>query len=103
MPKSEHPAILKFPAHAERISELMRGDKDFADICRDYAEIVGEIVRKERAFGHSSGVLADLLQLRSDLESDILDCLGEADKTSIASEQDSSTWTDVTKNSTERY
>jgi hypothetical protein len=75
MPKSEHPAILKFPAHAERISGLLESDKEFANICRDYAEIVGEITRKERAFGHSSGVLADLLELRSDLESDILDLM----------------------------
>ncbi len=73
MPKSEHPVILKFPAQAERISEFMKLDKEFACICRDYAEIVGEIVRKERAFGHSSKVLADLLEIRSDLESDILE------------------------------
>lgn len=73
MPKSEHPAILKFPAQAERISGLLESHKEFADICRDYAEIVGEIARKERALGHSSGVLSDLLDLRSDLEGDILD------------------------------
>ncbi len=79
MPKSQHPAILKFPAHAERVSELLESDKEFADICRDYAEIVGEIARKERAFGHNSGVLADLLELRSELESDILERLSEAD------------------------
>jgi len=73
MPKSEHSVILKFPAQAERISEFMKLDKEFASICRDYAEIVGEIARKERALGHSSGVLSDLLDLRSDLEGDILD------------------------------
>ena len=77
MTKTEHPAILKFPAQAERISELMKSDKGFACICRDYAEIVGEIVHKERTFGHSSGGLADLLELRSDLENDILDWMKE--------------------------
>ena len=81
MQKSKHPAIVKFPAHAKRISELLESDEEFADICRDYSEIVGEIARKERAFGHGNGVLADLLQLRLDLEDDILNCLGETDKT----------------------
>ncbi len=77
MPKSEHPVILKFPAQAERISDFMKLDKGFACICRDYAEIVGEIARKERAFGHSSGALANLLEIRSDLESDILEWMAK--------------------------
>ena len=73
MPKSDHPAILKFPAQAERISGLLESNEVFACICRDYAEIVGEITTQERAFGHSSGELADLLEMKHGLESDILD------------------------------
>ena len=57
----------------------MRSDKEFASICRDYAQIVGDIARKERTLGHSSAVSADLVRLRSDLESDIVGRLSEAE------------------------
>ncbi len=53
-----------------------------------HAQVVGEIARKEHTLGHSSAVLADLLRLRSDLESDIVDRLSEAEEDSAASEQD---------------
>ena len=65
----------------------MKSDEEFADICRDYAEIVDEIARKERTLGRPSAVLADLIQLRSDLESDIVEKLTEAGGDSAASEQ----------------
>ena len=89
MTRSKHPAVLKFPAKADRISELMRSNEEFAGICRDYAQIVGDITRKERTPGHSSVVLTELLRLRSDLESDIFDMLSEAEVNPAASELDS--------------
>ena len=55
----------------------MRSNKEFADICRDYTQIVDDIARKERTPGHSSAVLAELLRLKSDLECDIVDHLSE--------------------------
>jgi len=86
--RSNHPATTKFPAQADRISALMNSDEEFADICRDYAEIVDEIARKERTPGRPGAVLADLIQLRSDLESDIVEKLTEAGGDSAASERD---------------
>ena len=79
MTSSKHPAILKFPAQADRISALMRRNEEFAGICRDYAQIVGDITRQEHKPDHGSAVLAELLRLRSDLERDIVDHLGEAE------------------------
>lgn len=86
--RSKHPAIMKFPAQADRISALMNSDEEFVDICRDYAEIVDEIARKERTPRRPSAVVADLIELRSDLESDIVEKLTEAGGDSAASEQD---------------
>ena len=57
----------------------MRRNKEFADICRDYAQIVGDIAREEHTPGHRSAVLAELLRLKSDLERDIVDYLSEAE------------------------
>lgn len=91
MRKSEHPVVLKFPAHAEQISAHIKSNQIFAEICGDYADIVDEIARKARSLGHDSGELADLIELRLELENDILGFLGEADKTSAASEKDPST------------
>ena len=79
MTSSKHPAILNFPTQAGRISALMRSNEDFSGICRDYAQIVGDITRQERTPDHSSAVLAELLRLRSDLERDIVDHLSEAE------------------------
>ena len=79
MTSSKHPAILNSPAQADRISALMRSNEDFAGICRDYAQIVGDITRQERMPDHGSAVLAELLRLRSDLERDIVDHLSEAE------------------------
>ena len=75
--RSSHPAVLRFPAQADQIAELMRRDEEFAGICRDYAEIVGDIAEKERTPGCSSVVLAELDRLRVDLERDMFDKLGE--------------------------
>ena len=55
----------------------MRSNEDFSGICRDYAQVVGDITRKERTPGHSGAVLAELLRLKSDLERDIVDHLSE--------------------------
>ena len=64
----------------------MRSNKEFADICRDYTQIVDDIARKERTPGHSSAVLAELLRLKSDLERDIVDHLSEAEVESHVSD-----------------
>jgi len=77
--RSNHPAVLKFPAQADQIAELMRRDEEFASICSDYEEIVGDIAEKERTLDHGSAVLPDLLRLRADLERDMLDKLGEVE------------------------
>ena len=79
MTSSKHPAILNFPAQADRISALMRSNEDFSGICRDYAQVVGDITRQERTPDHGSAVLAELLRLKSDLERDIVDHLSEAE------------------------
>jgi len=75
--RSNHLAILRFPAQADQITELMRRDEEFAGICRDYADIVGDINKKESNSGGSSAMLPDLHRLRVDLERDILEKLGE--------------------------
>ena len=75
MHSSKHPAILKFPAQADRIAELMSSDEEFYSICSDYEQIVSDIARTETTIGCVGGRLQDLLQLRSDLESDIVDWL----------------------------
>ena len=80
MTLSNHPAVLRFPAQAGQITELMGRDEEFAGICSDYAEIAGNIAEKERTPRHSSVLLADLLQLRADLERDMFDKLGEVHK-----------------------
>ena len=72
---SKHPAILKFPAHADRIAELMSSDEEFYSICSDYEQIVSDIARTETTVGCVRGGVQELLQLRSDLESDIVDWL----------------------------
>lgn len=72
-----HPVVLRFPAQTEQITRLMGQDEEFAGICRDYAEIVGDISEKEHASGHCGAMLFDLLRLRADLERDILEKLGE--------------------------
>ena len=79
MTRDKHPVILKFPDQADRISALMGSDKDFASICRDYAEVVGEIARSEQSPDHRSAALAELLRLRSDLVHDIVDHISEAE------------------------
>ena len=76
---SKHPAVLNFPAQAGRISALMRNNEDFAGICQDYVEVVGEIARSEQSPDHRSAALAELLRLRSDIERDIVDCLSKAE------------------------
>jgi len=69
-----HPVLEKFPAEAERISELIKNDTELAAICRDYAEIVSEITGLQ---GSSNALLLDhLIRLRSDLEADIAAKLG---------------------------
>ncbi len=75
MSKIENPALQRFPQQEAQIKELMKREKDFACICRDYAEIVYQISETERSTGQSVGALADLIELRSDLERDILDRL----------------------------
>ena len=77
--RSNHPAVLRFSAQADQITELMRWDEEFAGICSDYAEIVGDIAEKEHTLGRSSTVLADFLRLRAELERDMLDKLGEVE------------------------
>ena len=77
MTRFNHPAVLRFPAQVEQITELMGQDEEFAGICSDYAEIVGDIAEKERTSGHRGAMLPDLLRLRADLERDILEKLGE--------------------------
>ena len=75
MNSSKHPAILKFPAQADRIAKLMSNDEEFYSICSDYEQIVSDIARTEKTTGYIGGRLQELLQLRSDLESDIVDWL----------------------------
>ena len=75
MHSSKHPAILKFPAHADRIAEQMSSDEEFYSICRDYEEIVNDIARTEKTIGCIGGAYQELLRLRSELESDIVDWL----------------------------
>ena len=75
MHSSKHPAILKFPAHADRIAERMSSDEEFYSICRDYEEIVSDIARTEKTTGCIEGRFQELLRLRSELESDIVDWL----------------------------
>lgn len=77
MTRSKHPAILKYPMQENRITGLMRNDEEFAEICRDYARIVDEIARIEGVLGKDGAVLAEMLRLRSDLESDIAEMLSE--------------------------
>ena len=72
---SKHPAILKFPAQADRIAGLMSSDEEFYSICSDYEQIVSDIARTEKTTGCIGGRFQELLQLRSDLESDIVDWL----------------------------
>ena len=51
----------------------MKSDEEFADICRDYAQIVDEIARKERTLGRATLELADgtsLLDLIQSLDID---------------------------------
>ena len=79
MTRDKHPVILKLPEQADEISALMRSDKDFASICRDYADVVGEIARSEQSPDHRSAALAELLRLRSDLKRDIVDHLSKAE------------------------
>ena len=75
MHSSKHPAILKFPAQADQIAELMSSDEEFYSICSDYEQIVSDIVRTEKTTGCIGVKFQDLLRLRSDLESDIVDWL----------------------------
>ena len=75
MHSSKHPAILKFSAHADRITELMSSAEEFYSICSDYELIVSDIARTEATIGCIGGRFQELLQLRSDLESDIVDWL----------------------------
>ena len=75
MTRFNHPVVLRFPAQAEQITELMQQDGEFLGICSDYAEIVDDIAKNERALGGGGAVLADLLRLRADLERDILEKL----------------------------
>lgn len=66
---------MKFSAHADRITELMSSAEEFYSICSDYELIVSDIARTEATTGCIGGRLQELLQLRSDLESDIVDWL----------------------------
>ena len=75
MNSSKHPAILKFSAHADRIAEQMSSDEEFYSICRDYEEIVSDIARTQKTIGCIGGACQELLRLRSELESDIVDWL----------------------------
>ena len=75
MHSSKHPAILKFPAQADRIAGLMSSNQEFYSICNDYEQIVSEIARTETSIGSVGGKFRELLQLRSDLERDIADWL----------------------------
>ena len=78
MTRCNHPAVLRFPAEAEQITELMGQDEEFAGICSDYADIVGEINKKDNSSGGSGAMLPDLHRLSVDLERDILEKLGKA-------------------------
>ena len=77
MNSSKHPAILKFSAHADRIAEQMSSDEEFYSICRDYEEIVSEIASTEKTTGCIERTYQELIRLRSELESDIVDWLNE--------------------------
>ena len=75
MHSSKHAAILKFPALAKQIAERMSSDEEFYSICRDYEEIVSDIARTQKTTGCIGGACQELLRLRSELESDIVDWL----------------------------
>ena len=66
---------MKFPAHAKQIAERMSSDEEFYSICRDYEEIVSDIARTQKTIGCIGGACQELLRLRSELESDIVDWL----------------------------
>ena len=72
---SRHPAISKSPICSDQIVELMKSDDEFASLCRDYEQIVCDIARTENSIDRVSGVFKELLQLRSELESDIAEWL----------------------------
>lgn len=56
----------------------MRNSQEFAEICRDYALIVGEIAHKKCTLEPGSEVLADLRELKSGLENDIVEMLNQS-------------------------
>ena len=72
---SRHPVISKFPIYSDQIVELMKSDDEFASLCRDYEQIVGDIARTENSIDRVSGMFKELLQLRSELQSDIAEWL----------------------------
>jgi uncharacterized protein YdcH (DUF465 family) len=72
---SRHPAISKFPIYSDQIVELMKSDDEFASLCRDYEQIVCDIARTENSIDRVSGMFKELLQLGSELESDIAEWL----------------------------
>ena len=73
----------------------MRSNEEFADVCRDYAQIVGDIARNERTPGHSSELLGELLRLRADLESDIVEILSETGENSTALDYRDGTYLEI--------
>lgn len=75
MHSSKHPAVVKFPAHADRIAERMSSDEEFYSICSDYEQIVSDIARIEKTSDYIGRTYQELLQLRSELEGDIVDWL----------------------------
>jgi uncharacterized protein YdcH (DUF465 family) len=72
---SRHPVISKFPIYSDQIEELMKSDDEFANLCRDYEQIVCVIARTEKPIDRVSGMFKESLQLMSELESDIAEWL----------------------------
>lgn len=49
----------------------MARNEEFANICRDYSDVIADIGKHEAAFGQSAKNLTDLIQLQLDLEREI--------------------------------
>jgi hypothetical protein len=67
--------ISKFPIYSDQIVELMKSDDEFASLCRDYEQIVCDKACTEISIDRASRMFKDLLQLMSELESDIAERL----------------------------
>jgi len=71
----ENPVFQQFPHREARIRALIMSDKEFAEVCNDYAEIIAEIDKQKGVLGDPAKALLDLTHLKLDLEKDIRDRL----------------------------